>query len=61
MGKEYIQWFDDDELTIEFSEIPHVCIRYILPSATEQEKQSIKKYPFINKRNLGLRLYYKEK
>jgi hypothetical protein len=61
MANEYIQWFDDDELSIEFSEIPHVCIRYILPSATEQEKQSIKKYPFINKRTLGVKLYDKEK
>lgn len=61
MAKEYIQWFEDDELTIEFSEVPHVCIRYILPSATEQEKQSIKKYPFINKRTLGVKLYDKDK
>lgn len=61
MANEYIQWFDDDELSIEFSEIPYVCIRYILPSATEQEKKSIKKYPFINKRTLGVRLYDKEK
>ena len=61
MAKEYIQWFDDDELTIEFSEVPHVCIRYILPTATEQEKKSIKKYPFINKKTLDVRLYDKEK
>ena len=61
MAKEYIQWFDDDELTIEFSEVPHVCIRYILPTATEQEKKSIKKYPFINKKALDVRLYDKEK
>ena len=61
MGKEYIQWFDDDELTIEFSDIPRVCIRYILPTATEQEKKSIKKYPFINKKALEVRLYDKEK
>lgn len=61
MAKEYIQWFDDDELTIEFSEVPHVCIRYILPTATEQEKKSIKKYPFINKKALDVRLYNKEK
>ena len=61
MAKAYIQWFDDDDLTIEFSEIPHVCIRYILPSATEQLNASIKKYPFINKRTLGVRLYDKEK
>lgn len=61
MAKDYIQWFDDDELTIEFSEIPHVCIRYILPTATEQEKKSIKKYPFINKKALDVRLYDKVK
>ena len=61
MGKEYIQWFDDDELSIEFSEVPRVCIRYILPTATEQEKKSIKKYPFINKKTLDVRLYDKEK
>lgn len=61
MAKEYIQWFDDDELSIEFSDIPRVCIRYILPTATEQEKKSIKKYPFINKRALDVRLYDKEK
>ena len=61
MGNNYIKWFEDDELSIEFSENPHVCIRYILPSATELEKQSIKKYPFINKRTLDVRLYDKEK
>ena len=61
MAKEYIQWFDDDELTIEFSDIPHVCIRYILPSSSDLEKKSIKKYPFINKKTLDVRLYDKEK
>ena len=61
MAKAYIQWVDNDDLTIEFSEIPHVCIRYILPSATDHEKASIKKYPFINKRTLEVRLYDKEK
>ena len=61
MAKEYIQWFEDDELSIEFSEVPHVCIRYILPSASDLEKKSIKKYPFINKTNLEVRLYDKEK
>ena len=39
MDKPNIKWYEDDELTIEFSEVPHVCIRYILPSATEQEKE----------------------
>ena len=61
MTEKFIKWFEDDELSIEFSEVPHVCIRYILPTATEQEKQSIKKYPFINKRTLKVVLYDKEK
>lgn len=61
MTEKYIKWFEDDELSIEFSEVPHVCIRYILPTATDREKTSINKYPFINKRTLGVRLYDKEK
>ena len=61
MEKPNIKWYEDDELTIGFSEVPHVCIRYILPTATEQEKKSIKKYPFINKKTLDVRLYDKKK
>jgi hypothetical protein len=38
-----------------------VCIRYVLPSSTPAEIKSIKKYPFINKRALNVRLYDKEK
>lgn len=61
MTKQYIQWFDNDELSIEFSENPHVCIRYIIPSTSDVEKVSIKRFPFINKRKLDVRLYDKEK
>jgi hypothetical protein len=61
MNKPYIKWFEDDELSIEFSENPHVCIRYILPSTSDMEKASIKRFPFINKRMLDVRLYDKEK
>lgn len=61
MTHKWIKWFEDDELSIEFSEVPHVCIRYILPSASDLEKKSIKKYPFINKTNLEVRLYDKTK
>ena len=61
MAKQYILWYEDDELSIEFSEVPHVCIRYILPSASDLEKKSIKKYPFINKTNLEVKLYDKTK
>ena len=61
MNDKFIKWFEDDELSIEFSEVPHVCIRYILPSSTDIEKASIKRFPFINKRKLDVRLYDKEK
>ena len=61
MAKQYIKWYEDDKLSIEFSEVPHVCIRYILPSASDLEKKSIKKYPFINKTNLEVKLYDKKK
>jgi hypothetical protein len=61
MNKPYIKWFEDEELSIEFSENPHVCIRYILPSTSDMEKASIKRFPFINKRMLDVRLYDKEK
>ena len=61
MNDKFIKWFEDDELSIEFSDIPHVCIRYILPSSTPAEIKSIKKYPFINKRALNVRLCDNEK
>lgn len=60
MQKEYITWFEDEELVIRFSKNPHVCIRYVLPSSTEDEIKSIKKYPFINKKELKVILYNKE-
>ena len=61
MNQKGIKWFEDDELSIEFSDVPHVCIRYVLPSSTPAEIKSIKKYPFINKRALDVTLYDKEK
>ena len=47
-----ISWFSDDKINIFFNNIPKIGIRYILPSMQEDEKQSIKKYPFINKTEL---------
>ena len=61
MNDKFIKWYEDDELSIEFSDIPHVCMRYILPSSTPAEIKSIKKYPFINKRALNVRLCDNEK
>ena len=51
-----IEWYRNKELSIEFSATPHVCIRYIVPSMSEVEKQSIKHYPFINKTELFVKL-----
>jgi hypothetical protein len=61
MEKPNIKWYEDDELTIGFSEAPHVCVRYILPSSTPEEIKSIKKYPFICKTALKVRLFDHEK
>jgi len=41
--------YADSETGVVFATAPHVGIRYVLPSTSEEEKKSIKKYPFINK------------
>lgn len=51
-----INWYEDKELKILFDDIPHVSIRYVLPSMTNPEIKSIKKYPFINKRDLTVQI-----
>lgn len=54
-----IEWFKSDKLSIFFSDTPHVCMRYILPTHTEQEKKSIKKFPFICKTKLDVKIFDK--
>lgn len=61
MEKPNIKWYEDDELTIGFSDAPHVCVRYILPSSTPDEVKSIKKYPFICKTTLKVKIFDHEK
>lgn len=56
-----INWYSDDKLAIFFNDIPYVSIRYAVPSMTDQEIKSIKKYPFINKRKLSVKLFDKVK
>lgn len=58
-----IEWYRDKKAGVFFDDAPHVCMRYILPSSTNEEKKSIKKYPFINKKNLQVLLadYQKNK
>ena len=61
MKSNNILWFEDEELAIKFGGIPHVCVRYVLPSSTPAEVESIKKYPFINKKELKVALIDKVK
>lgn len=50
-------WYEDEEIKICFNDTPRLCVRYPLPSMTNAEKKSIKKYPFINRKNLEVKLY----
>lgn len=52
-----IEWFKNEKLGIYFSDVPRVCIRYVLPSSTESERKSIEKYPFMNKKELKVELH----
>ena len=53
--------YSDLNTEIIFNGEPHIGIRYILPSTSQEERISIKKYPFINKTSLGLTLKDKKK
>ena len=50
------EWYSNDNVGIFFDIIPHVGIRYPLPSIPKEERKSIEKYPFINKKPLKVRL-----
>ena len=56
-----IEWYKSDKLSIFFSDTPHVCVRYILPTHTQQEKQSIRRFPFICKTRLDVTLFDHQK
>lgn len=56
MKEEYIEWYKDDDLAVYFDNPPKACVRYITPYNTEEEKKSIKKYPFINRDTLKVKL-----
>ena len=56
-----LKWSSNKYVTVYFSEVPHVGIRYALPSQSSEERKSIKKYPFINKKTLKVKLVDKVK
>lgn len=51
-----IIWYKDDNLGIYFDDTPHPCVRYPLPSMTDKEKEMIRKYPFVNRKDLRVKL-----
>lgn len=51
-----ITWYYDKNIAIEFSSKPFVGSRFPLPSMTKDEIDSIKKYPFINRKELYVEL-----
>ena len=54
-------WFSNKKVEIQFDDIPSIGIRYILPSNSKEARKSIKKYPFINKKQLKVSLKDKRK
>lgn len=56
-----IRWAENNKAIVYFDDTPHVSIRYVLPSMTDAEIKAVKKYPFINKKTLTVRLVDKVK
>lgn len=56
-----LNWYSNKQVSIFFDKKPKVCIRYISPQNTIEVKKSIKKYPFINKEHLSVKLIDKKK
>lgn len=55
-----IKWYSDDKICILFSEKPCLGVRYVLPTQSEREKASIKKYPFICRKRLEVTIIDKQ-
>lgn len=51
-----LNWYDGDFISINFSERPAVCTLYPTPNMTAAEKTAIKKYPFLNRKEITVEL-----
>lgn len=56
-----IKWYGDEEIGIFFDILPRVGVRYILPTMTKIERESVEQYPFINKKELKVALLDRKK
>jgi len=50
------EWYSNKYVKIYFNPQPKVGIRYYSPSLSEEEKKSIKKFPFVNKKTIKVKL-----
>lgn len=51
-----LEWYHNKKVGVYFDDVPRIAMRYILPSTTTELKKSIKKYPFMNKKLLKVKL-----
>ncbi|MBR6099066.1 DUF1353 domain-containing protein [bacterium] len=51
-----MQWYKDKNLNIEFSRMPSVFPRYPYFGMSEEELKNSEKYPFLNRKDLQVRL-----
>lgn len=56
-----IKWYGDEEIGIFFDILPRVGVRYVLPTMTKTERESVERYPFINKKELKVALLDRKK
>ena len=56
-----IEWYSNKKVSIFFDEIPKIGIRYVLPTSSKANIKSIKKYPFVNKKLLKVKLIDKKR
>jgi len=56
-----IEWYSNKKVGIFFDGVPNLGVRYTTPFMTSDETKSIKKYPFICRKNLEVILYDRQK
>lgn len=52
-----LKWYEDEQISVFFDNIPHVVERFIVPYMDENKKKKIKKYPYGNLRNLKVIIF----
>lgn len=53
-----LEWYKDEELAIFFDRVPAPKERFIVPGMDKRTKESIKKFPYINLRELTVTVFH---